>query len=820
MALSPATERPKGTLFRRPSLLFGFAEPRPQHWPSPSPQPSSCRLVEGATAPCTPKAVFVYLPMPQQSPSALTPSSVVRGFRFDAAEEAAFQARHINPRTCFMEHALVGLMYALFAGAALPSGVLLLTVPFLVVLWSLVLLRRWRRASPYAPQISCLLFIVGVAMQLAGLHWQVPLRVRGLETLLGFDARAGAALDGARQIASAEAAWPCVVLTAMHLQFPALYPYGTLVLAAHLIPPAAFAVAMALSLDVRHSGCILMALGLCVASSLWQNVHRTLRARREFMAQPGPARVSPGPRVAKLAVDACRAADRLLNHHLKNVMIDALTLIESFLQHPSGPQRVLLTQAQGHLRRGTEWCGHRLLLLQIVAAEYVPRPRAVNLRRLVDKLVLGSGVGVGPVCDHSVLLDAALCGLVLEGALRNARRHGHPAAPDVRLLSALEAPDHALDQRQRLVFRVTNRADPAKPRVPDGRLSTGRAASEARTDVLRDGSDGLGLRHVLMAADLMGMTVSLTQDDETVTFEAVVDAVVVGGKWDKADDSDTQEVPSGLTICCIDDSAVARRLVSTRCSSHFPDSAVETFGEAPEDVRAFVDAALARADIVILDQHLEYEAVTVTGTSLVDELLSQNFQGLVCMRSANNTEADVALYLHHGAHCAIDKETPCKEMLAQITAAYCRHSERMDGLGLSLCCLETQAAPEDGGLDDLTTAVRPSASRLNVRESSESPSHSNHSINLHSNLHLSHPHIPSFNAAAPDEPCFYSRSTTLPIIRASASGIFRPQNVVVPPLYPNPPIPRNSPIIRATASGTFRPHGVVVPHPNPLIPPI
>ena len=740
--------------------------------------------------------------MPQQSPTALMPSAVMRGSRFDAAEEAAFRARHISPRTCFMEHTLVALMYALFAGTALPS-VLLLTVPFLVVLWSLVLLRWWRRASPYAPQVSCLLFIVGVAMQLAGLHWQVPLQ----------------ALNGARQIASAETAWPCVVLTAMHLQFPALYPYGALLLAAHLVPPAAFAVAIALSPDVQHSGCILMALGLCVASSLWQNVHRTLGARREFMAQRGTVRVSPEPRVAELAVDACQAADRLLNHHLKNAMIDALTLIESFLQHPSGPQQVLLTEAQGHLRRGTEWCGHRLLLLQIVAAEYVPRPCVVNLRCLVDKLTLGSGVGVGSVCDHSVLLDAALCGLVLEGALRNARCHGHPAAPDVRLSSALETPDHALDPRRRLVFRVTNRADPAKP-VPGGLVAMGRAALEARTDVLRDGSDGLGLRHVLMAADLMGMTVSLTQDDETVTFEAAVDAVVVGAEWDKADDSDTQEVPSGLTICCIDDSAVARRLVSTRCSGHFPDSAVETFGETLEDVRAFVDAALARADIVILDQNLEYEAVTVTGTSLVDELLAQNFQGLVCMRSANNTEADVALYLHHGAHCAIDKETPCKEMLAQITTAYRRHSERIDGLGLSLSCLETQASPDHGGLDDLTTAVKPSASRLTVRESSESHSHSTHSIDLHSDLHLSHPHIPSFNAVAPGEPCFYARSTTLPNIRASASGSFRSQNVVVPHLYPNPPIPRNCPTIRASASGSFRSQNVVVPHlyPNPPIP--
>ena len=136
---------------------------------------------------------------------------------------------------------------------------------------------------------------------------------------------------------------------------------------------------------------------------------------------------------------------------------------------------------------------------------------------------------------------------------------------------------------------------------------------------------------------------------------------------------DTDEFPAGLRICCIDDSAVARRLVALHVKQHFPGSTVEQFGHTLQEVDAFKRTVMSGADIAILDQNLEYGTTTVFGTTLVQQLLADNFKGLLCIRSANSSEVDVALYTECGAHCAVDKAAQPKEMVEAIKVAYLRH---------------------------------------------------------------------------------------------------------------------------------------------------
>ena len=72
-----------------------------------------------------------------------------------------------------------------------------------------------------------------------------------------------------------------------------------------------------------------------------------------------------------------------------------------------------------------------------------------------------------------------------------------------------------------ITFRVTNRADPAKPRITPEFC---RQASKGNQQGLRPDalSDGLGLGQIFMIAEKLGAVASLTQadGDDTVVFEA------------------------------------------------------------------------------------------------------------------------------------------------------------------------------------------------------------------------------------------------------------------------------------------------------------
>ena len=229
---------------------------------------------------------------------------------------------------------------------------------------------------------------------------------------------------------------------------------------------------------------------------------------------------------------------------------------------------------------------------------------------------------------------------------------------------------------QEVVFRVTNRANPNKPRITEDFLRPYLCSERPHSGVPNGLSEARGLQHIFMAAPAVGMQVSLVQEADLVTFSMTAKAQVVGQVTARGLSASPVPalVPAGLTFCCIDDSAIARLLVNNTVEKGFPQSTVRQYGESLEDVAEFMKAVSAGADVAILDQNLQFESQTLLGSDLVRELIADGYLGLLCIRSANGSECDQALYRSSGAHCFLDKILTPAEMVRCITSAYRSHT--------------------------------------------------------------------------------------------------------------------------------------------------
>ena len=565
-------------------------------------------------------------------------------FRFSFAREKEFQEWSVPLETCFVHYVMVGLLYLGFSvctwlqwGLGL-HNLLLLAAPICSISLTLALLRWKTRIDPWGARITAL---IGFATLPASLYLLVPLQARDIETALTFGGVATPGSEGLHNVlnvATSMAAWPHVLVVALHLQLLGFYPYDTALLMMHLSFPAALLLPMLLSPAVAYKTPLVIAVATVALASLWQSVWRTLGLRRRFMAHVADLQAVEG--AEDRAVEVSRAADYMMNHRVKNALVDARALLDTFLEDPAGSVTPVVSQAWDCLQIGIEWCSRRLLLLRVLGAEYIPAFAAVCLEQFVRDVARGHDVRVMAVVDATVRLDSEICGFVVDAALSNAVKHGHPTTPDVALSAHVQSPgsEDSLMTRGRVVFSVTHRADPAKPRIAVERGSG--AAGDAPDAASQAGPDGTWLTHIDMAAEAIGMTVSLTQNAGTVTFTAAVETDIVD-----PDIEEEAEVPAGLKMCCIDDSGVARRLVTSQFLRFFPGSEAQAFGRSREDVPAFVEAVLSGADVVVLDQNLEWSREEVVlGTDLLQELLAKGFQGLLCMRSANSAEADVKFY--------------------------------------------------------------------------------------------------------------------------------------------------------------------------------
>ena len=405
---------------------------------------------------------------------------------------------------------------------------------------------------------------------------------------------------------------------------------------------------------------------MCVALSITVSRHRRLQflILRQFASN------------LETAVGASRKADSILNHTLKNTMADAAGEIELFLKdHPEDTTSLLyLRRSMECLRRGMRTCRHRQAYLQLAADRYKLSLQPVNLRSLLTEHCSGRNMQLS-IADLTVRLDVTLCGLIMDNAISNAFKHGHPRNPDVQLRTEVLVDSATPGQRVRVAIIIRNKCHPSRPKVTNtfvaGVLSGDGPAGPSRSAM----SDRIGLQQTFAAARMHAMEVLLVQLGDIVKFTAEMDVEVAClAEPVQHTVTDTDHFPPNLHICCIDDSLAMRRLLAASLPPHAGTNNVHVFGEDPGEVKDFIAQTLSQGDIAVLDQHLEYGRETnILGTDLVKELLEKGFKGLICIRSGNNADEDRALYKAAGAHCSFGKEEPLSQAVQAMKQAYLRH---------------------------------------------------------------------------------------------------------------------------------------------------
>eukprot|EP00668_Euglena_longa_P025081 GGOE01031309.1.p1 GENE.GGOE01031309.1~~GGOE01031309.1.p1 ORF type:complete len:872 (-),score=259.74 GGOE01031309.1:1008-3431(-) len=363
---------------------------------------------------------------------------------------------------------------------------------------------------------------------------------------------------------------------------------------------------------------------------------------------------------------ASEEADTVLNHILKNTMADATACIQLYADGKASQVAPDLAQAVTCLARGMQWCRKRHVLLRMSEGDYLPALQPVSLREFGDRLVRGRAV-ISSFPNEVVLLDEVLCDILLDNALNNAFRHGDSVDPHVQFLMELAPPeetDSGGGLHRWLTFLISNRADPGRPLVTTDFIDAllhGRHSSNRELVYSTALSEHLGLHHMFKVAETHGMTLTLQQQADTVVLRAQLQVQLTKepSLTQRADGSlsvNEPALPAGLHIWALDDSPVARRLLQHSLPKHFPGATVCVLGETPQQVATFISGAAVEADIVILDQHLDYSTESFLGTSVLADLLDLSCHAFVCIRSASVAHGNEAAFCAAGAHCALGKD--------------------------------------------------------------------------------------------------------------------------------------------------------------------
>eukprot|EP00667_Euglena_gracilis_P007404 EG_transcript_7480 len=300
--------------------------------------------------------------------------------------------------------------------------------------------------------------------------------------------------------------------------------------------------------------------------------------------------------------EAAVEADTILNHMLKNIMADAAGLIWLYTATVPGAMPNDLHQALGCLDRGMQWCRRRQALVRITAGAYHLSRMPVDLRAFGEALASGRTLDCRFV-DDVALLDPLLCDILLDNAINNALRHGDTARGPVVFSMALLPLG---EDEAELTFTVRNWARADKPRLTPEFVAAvlrGETHSEPGNAL----SDHLGLQHLHLAAKAHDAKLTLQQEGDVVVLRASL-AVQLESRAISISFSDPKAHTDleGLHILCLDDSEVARRLLRHTLGPAFPACTVEVFGSTAQEVHLFVEAAVDRGDVLIVDNHLVY----------------------------------------------------------------------------------------------------------------------------------------------------------------------------------------------------------------------
>eukprot|EP00667_Euglena_gracilis_P004929 EG_transcript_4960 len=453
----------------------------------------------------------------------------------------------------------------------------------------------------------------------------------------------------------------------------------------HLMPIVAMLVTTYCSDEIAVRSVDSIGMGVIVgAYTLTSSIHTLMtfrdRFRADYRLRQRLAQEAEGMEVAKNVEmaqrQASQKADSMLNHILKNIMADAHGCVDLYLGNRDDyGADGHLRRAQESLERGMRWCKKRQVMVQVNSGDYTPILAPTSLRQLIDGMVYGRDILVD-IPELTVLLDSLLCEVVLDNAISNAVRHGDITLGPISLVVTTNShKEHSLQ----LTFTLSNFVSGGRlqPELVDQLAAGHNVSGLPGVSTL---SDHLGLRHMFMAAAAHGMEASLEQVGNLVIFTASLEV-------DLEDDDRSNSrgslilppptiapFPPGLWIICLDDSEIARRVLLHGLAAHAPQTLSQAYGATEEEVAAFETAALGGADIAILDQHLDFRHGTLYGTDIARRLRSAGYAGLVCVRSANATEEDRAVYLQHGADCMLGKDLPLRGLVEALQLAYEQHA--------------------------------------------------------------------------------------------------------------------------------------------------
>ena len=618
-----------------------------------------------------------------------------RDWTFSASKENEFQTALADPTKAIISMAVVFLVYLPDTAAQVLQGqqhqqvhwtVFLSALPMsLLLFWSLVLTRWWGKASRYIAHMLCTVILVGTLARIPQFCTQVDfLTEEATKSFANVTVPADQLeimLSTIRRSSQTTRAMVYFVQNVIQMVVLDGYLYCKPTLVVHLGVPIIFAVA-ALIFDaipifaaIPHAATFL--------ATLWYNMSFTVALRKQFIAERRESeavhhRLEADLKTAHASVES----DSILNHHLKNIMAESKSLIDLFQQNPTAND--YLDKAIERLDSGIKWCKNRLLMIKVLSSQYVPQCTPVDLEAFASDLALGRQFKDLTFPKACVSMDENLCAIMLENVIVNAFRHGKHQGPEVCLHITLTPSD---DGASRIItFTVTNRADPTRPPITPEFFAQAMQGNNQQVPSRSRLSDGIGLTHIFRVAGILGMAASLTQEAVTVIFAAQMSvsldpAASSGVRGATSQEQSAPHVFNQLSLnpcfCCIDDSKLARTILTANLKHHFADCRIEMFGETRNEVEEFTEAALAVADIAILDQNMDFGCEIVYGTTLVQGLLNAGFQGLLCIRSANATASDAAGYRLSGAHCVLDKAMAPKEMVAQISDAYVAHIASM-----------------------------------------------------------------------------------------------------------------------------------------------
>jgi len=171
-------------------------------------------------------------------------------------------------------------------------------------------------------------------------------------------------------------------------------------------------------------------------------------------------------------------------------------------------------------------------------------------------------------------------------------------------------------------------------------------------------------------AETAGATIALRPAYGRVEFRAMLTVPEVSAPSNPprvTETSDPGSLPTPLRFFVLDDSAASRRILEHQLRTHCPSATVTAFGAAEGDLELCVARAAEEADIVIVDQHLEYSE-SYLGTAILRRMKLLGFRGLMCIRSGDDGEEDRAYYAACGAHCFLGKDLPAPTLLETIVA--------------------------------------------------------------------------------------------------------------------------------------------------------